>query len=920
MKKIVFFLLLITLCFPLFADDYSVRIINSDSLKIKDKVLVMNGSVKVAIDKTDDKEETRQLTCNQVVIDMDQQYLLASGNVLLTDSEDQEFVGDSLYLNWDTMDVLVFVGTSQTQRVNAQGEDVTFYSSAQTISYAGEENVVFFKQGVISTTEEQYWSVKAKTIALLDSDLVFENATIKIGYVPVLWVPFFFYPGTTISFNPAVGVKSDKGFFLNTTTEIYGTYPKIGTTGSGSTEETEDAIAATVFSFMKSQDKEQTVRDGIYYKPVEEVEVSNLEKWAKKNSSYMAVFVDAFETEGLSFGVETSNKFFNKKLNVDVLGLFAFKPKQNLLGKEKTFRYYWDTSVSFSIDKAKFSLKMPFWSDPDVAFDYLNRNTVFGLDSVLGNEQNFPTTYSKGKDSYTWSFNSSYSKTLGKHTFKLSSFESDIRYKWNSSKHKFEMKSATLPSLNVSLTGTIYSISKEKTTKYADYEFLTSIGKDFANQLEAYSDVESLEYESDFKPIKADELKGKDSVSTNLDLLSITYSISEKMANSYEEKFKHDDISSSLDGNIKFAGTVSPTWFSYSETFATSLSTVKEENKNFSKDFKITSVLDLNSKELGLNYNINAKLYSLVKTKTKDVKSKFEWDKEHITSHSISFQKKFGQFNVGLRETIKPVDMVMTPSVSYSYQNISVSSNIGLYLEKKQFFKKGSWNFNFKYSQSNQGAGITINYDFAKDGWKGFKLTQTANYATNDKNFSVTESLAFKDKFKGDTLKLTLNYKKQPVYFWKNRIGLEGSLNTKFTYVFENPFSSSLDATATFNFSIAKFIDIGMSLTSGNNSFYKYYNSSNKFSFKSFMKDLLKSVDIFNSRYLKQSSFVIKDFKFSLVHYMTDWNLYLDAAAGLTVENSKYVWNPKVTVMVKWNPVPELKVENSWNSLTKWGK
>ena len=52
-----------------------------------------------------------------------------------------------------------------------------------------------------------------------------------------------------------------------------------------------------------------------------------------------------------------------------------------------------------------------------------------------------------------------------------------------------------------------------------------------------------------------------------------------------------------------------------------------------------------------------------------------------------------------------------------------------------------------------------------------------------------------------------------------------------------------------------------------------------------------------------------------MVHYMRDWNLYIDAQGQLTTKYSgKYEWVPTVTVYIKWNAIPELKTQGYWDS------
>ena len=65
----------------------------------------------------------------------------------------------------------------------------------------------------------------------------------------------------------------------------------------------------------------------------------------------------------------------------------------------------------------------------------------------------------------------------------------------------------------------------------------------------------------------------------------------------------------------------------------------------------------------------------------------------------------------------------------------------------------------------------------------------------------------------------------------------------------------------------------------------------------------------------KSTGFNLSSFKVKVVHYMRDWNLYIDAQGSMTTQYSgKYEWVPTVTVYVKWNAIPELKTQGAWDA------
>ena len=135
-----------------------------------------------------------------------------------------------------------------------------------------------------------------------------------------------------------------------------------------------------------------------------------------------------------------------------------------------------------------------------------------------------------------------------------------------------------------------------------------------------------------------------------------------------------------------------------------------------------------------------------------------------------------------------------------------------------------------------------------------------------------------------------------------------------FNYDFMNPFRTYMTAGLSLTFNIAEFIDFGISINSANKSFSRYYDNEGNFVFQKMIEDLLKSFDFFgNGR--KSTGFNLSSFKVKVVHYMRDWNLYIDAQGSMTTQYSgKYEWVPTVTVYVKWNAIPELKTQGAWDA------
>ena len=976
-------LLLFLLVFNAFADDSTevvevdkntthISIESADSAYALDDVFVLSGNVVISFEISNSSKKT--LTANKVVVELDEKKIEASGNVSLEDSEQgaRSFSGQSVIFDWSNLDVVVFSGVSYTERKNAKGTTVSLYASGETVSYDGDENIIFFNNGQVATVDEDpYWSINASKISFAGSDVFVDNAVIKLGRVPIFYLPIFFYPGTTLSFNPAIGVASDKGAFINTTTELYGVYSGIGATSSSSssssTTDTDPEISdysASLLSLLDDGDSSEKIRDGVYYRKVSDGEdLGALETWARKTSSYFVLFADAYVDLGLSLGYDTSNSLLDGKLKITSTGLFAYNPSESTEYAKKS-RYYFDLGLQFKFKNGSASVSMPILSDYSVKKDFLNRNTVFGLDSIFGSSQDFPTKYSTLK-SYTWSASGNYNLKLGSLTFNLSSVKAEINFdlesKSEAGKYTYTPKvsSASLPNLTFSSNASwSYTFKAKQAEVAAETETETQTEAQTETEEETATETET-KIELALKPYNVEkESTTKTSTKTSTDgSLKLGYTLNESLENKYKAELKPSTFYSNTSGTLYAEGKTVDSWFSFSETLKPQYSFSAEnlsstDNQTKINNLSITSNLVLKVPFLGLTYKLSNKIYSL---NTKEVGSTLtetkgwgKWEKTDVTEHSLQFSKSLSYFTFGLLGTFKPVTQSIKPSVSFKYSGFSASLDL-TFSEKNEKLQKDTGNFSLSYSNSYLTFSLKNTYAFANltdnDIWKPYSLTQSASvkllsgklvlsenssfkgkFEPSALDFSVTHSaetswlkskgsfaLAFKGKegkLKTDILKLSLDNDMQPIYFWKNRIGLELSVDFSFIYNFTNPYNTSFSVNLQLAFEIAEFLSLKISVRSGNKSFYRYFEDE-KFNFNSMLTDLIKSFDFFGDG-RKSTGFNLSSYSIELVHYMRDWDACISAEGKLSArKDGKMVWSPVYKFYVKWNAIPELKVEET---------
>lgn len=958
----------------------SISIDHAERMNTVGDVIIMSGTVKVSFSA--ENTGKRILTADAVAIDLASKILQASGDVVLEDEngKNRTFRGQVVSLDWGSLDVVVFDGQSSTTRSNSSGSSIVFYVSGKEVSYDGDSAGVFFNDGTISTWKsDPYWSISANKLSLSGNDMFIDRAVFRLGRVPVFYFPVFFYPGTTLSFNPALGFSSTKGAFLNTTYEVYGQYPRLGQVGSKSSGSSDsgdgDSAITGISSFFESSEDSTMIRDGIYYRALGEgEELSSLEKWARGSGSYFAVFSDVYQNLGLSLGFDTLNKFFDKKLNVGAIGVVAYRPETDIRNMRR-FRYSFDFNFDYKLDNLKVTAAMPLRSDPAVRVDFLNRNTAFALDSIFGTDQYFPTTYSS-QSTYTWALDSSYKAKLGNYNFSISSLKADIDYKLELQKdttgeyfYNPKVVEASLPYLSFASDGVILNLKGQSRSSTRETGYSNDLAKSFSQELSLLSDdlqsVPDLEADDNgdgVRPYKGPDLKLESTTVSQAGSLTLGYTYNQTLDNVYKETLLQDNMYTKINGSVYADAAVPGNWFRVKETlkpqFNYSHTGISGENPVEINEYYLSSALNASVPRLGLTYNLNQRIYvHYSKSNSETITDRWgEWNSTDVTAHDVSFSKTLSPMTFGFYVQLKPLTEILKPSVSYSRNGLDVSADFSMRRPADTAdFEKGAANLNVSYKNGFLTASVANNYDFTKvssdgsDPWNGYKLVQKAtlnpikglSFSENAtftgkfvaSNLSVSGSYEFDSslvdlkasgsmRFTGEnydkeSLNVTLKLSQDEIRFWKKRISLQSGLDFSFTYDFQNPYRTYLTAGLSLSFRIAEFMDLSVSVNSANKSFSRYYGPDGTFSFSKMMEDLARSFDFFGSG-RNNTGFNLSSFKVQFVHYMRDWNLYIDAKGSLTTQyTGKYEWVPTVTVYVKWNAIPELRTQGAWDAKTK---
>jgi hypothetical protein len=962
---------------------YNLKIIHADSAinSLQDaSLVVLDGNVTIEFSLADD-EQPKTLTANKMIIDLANTRLSAFGKVTFLDPSEkssvQEMTGDIITLNWSSHSLSVSGGTTTSERKNSEDETVSFFTSGEQINYTGTDSSIFFDDGFITTNKENaYSSITAKSLSLLSGgDILVNNAYLSIGRVPVLWVPVFFFPGSTMVGNPAMGFTSDRGMFVNTTFEIYGTYPNIKSDSQSS-----------FTSLLASPDSHEKTKDGSLYRDLGEDEpLSDIEAWARETDSYLVMFADSYEYSGISLGFDTSDNFFQKKATVSSTFHLAIHPdgSESLLtySSYPVLRYISETKLLLDTSWADLSIIVPFYSDPKAKRIYANRLTSFSVDSLLGANQDFPTDYSSDISSFTWIAKGSFKLPTDSispyiSSLEISSLNASINYSWQAvdGEYGYFVDSVKLPELKAKMTGTLFSFTKELETKTDDsaetdktnsYERqLQLANKRFSSSDSKFSYTSPIPLEEPYRNVST-ATSDKTQANGDTQYISLGYTIDETYYYSLEADDGYiSDWDSSKEvynltkGTLTLDAQAHPDLFTFTQTLTPQVTSKEDRTKTeyLTEGIYVSASTVASIPILGLTYTLSERLYSYTASYTEDedpeiTTSSFAFTKDYVTAHQIkvskSFQFQYGTFSPSITATLPPLDTILLPAFSYEVGNWKFSNSFKFKEDSDGILEGNLITSSLSYSSTVFSSSFTGTYqlsEYEDSKWEPFDATgnTTINLfgkrvslkenfkfealsSSGDENYfstlsstlevpGVTTSLDFEGSY--DALELSTWDTKVVLsdisfLWWKNRIQVNLGLDTSLSINYLDSYATTFGITAKIGFSIAEFLDFKFSVTSSNTGFYSYYDENDVFSYAAMWEDLGNSFDFFGDG-RTQTQFNMSSVTAELTHYMDDWSLNCKYTGSVVLSDNQYSWVPVVSVFLQWKTIPELKVDENW--------
>ncbi|MDR0474709.1 MAG: LPS-assembly protein LptD [Treponema sp.] len=386
---------------------FTLELVNEEYARLR-------GDVKLTLK---DGDATHTIKAWEILYNRTRNVITASGGVAYEKSEGnttETFKGETITVNLDNWSSILADGVSERASTNSSTQNETAYRFAGTVVSRNAEEVTVLTRAVITNgnNEDSIWSLSASKLWLLpDSDWAVSNAVLKVGNIPVLWLPFFFYPSDEIVFHPVMGYRTRTGTFFQTTTYILGRPAK-------SAGFTENSITK-IFGTGESGEKE---REGLFLRKSSKAS-------PPADKTIFSVLFDAYVNLGAYLGMELS---LPKKGPMSSLNLsFGLGYTRNIYNEnnpfnnndgisdwnssyfflaEVPFRYRLEAKSSFSWKYASLSLNFPLYSDPYVNRDFITDRkeeldwlTMVREGATSGTEKQTDSMIS----SYNWSISSS---------------------------------------------------------------------------------------------------------------------------------------------------------------------------------------------------------------------------------------------------------------------------------------------------------------------------------------------------------------------------------------------------------------------------------------------------------------------------------------------------------------------------------
>jgi len=361
-----------------------------------ESIIRLSGEVVITVNEPD-RDRTHRVEADSVIFNQSRNTISAIGNIhytVDTGGREEHFTGDSLTFEVSNWTGVIFRGTSQREQ-SIEDETVDFFFRGESIKRSGPD-ILVLSDGVITShnVPNPDYALKAKKIWITGpGEWGLFSATLYVGHVPVLYLPFYWKSGSDMLFNPVIGFRTRVGYYLQTTTYLMGQ------------KETDDGFS--IMGFGDSASSDYTLeRNGVF---LVRSNAPDTEKQTADNT--LKYMLDIYTTLGAMTGFYGDFPQIGNNGSVNFYATIGVSRSINSDGSAyfndgSSSRVYWNNSylgnntipfrwgTKFDISLNRWSLYMDWYSDPYYLEDFGNRKENFDWLSFLlgeeGTDQNNP--------------------------------------------------------------------------------------------------------------------------------------------------------------------------------------------------------------------------------------------------------------------------------------------------------------------------------------------------------------------------------------------------------------------------------------------------------------------------------------------------------------------------------------------------
>jgi len=337
----------------------------------------LTGDVKLSLREDD---ALHKITAQEILFNRTRNLLTARGNVEYIKEQGDTieiFRGQNITVNIDNW-ASVFLEGSTEHRL--ESDETSYLFSGRVISRTNEDVTILNKARITNAAnEEALWSINASKLWLLPgSDFAFFNAVLKVGEIPLLYIPFFYFPADELIFHPVIGYRSREGGFVQTTSYILGR-PKVNP------EET--SSIAKILGDSSNMEKEP---NGIFLRSTgrkivnpDTLSLRAIADYYTNLGAYLALELSVPKTGLLNPSDFSIGLGITRTVSQTEFGYSPFAPgysgvsdwnKSNMFSMSVPFRYRMEMKGSASSPVyGGLSWNFPYYSDPYVNIDFMNR-------------------------------------------------------------------------------------------------------------------------------------------------------------------------------------------------------------------------------------------------------------------------------------------------------------------------------------------------------------------------------------------------------------------------------------------------------------------------------------------------------------------------------------------------------------------